>query len=115
MRLAKALAIAVGVLIVFFVVSALVHVLYLIGVGLVVAAAIFFAFKAWERYKQARQRSEERHEERMQRRAERSPGRSIEPRPRQYPGTTGTAASQPAASGNLDIEEELARLKRDMN
>ncbi len=41
MRWLKVLAIAVAVVIVFFVISALTHILYLIGVGLLIAAALF--------------------------------------------------------------------------
>jgi Flp pilus assembly protein TadB len=80
MRWLKVLAIAVGVVIVFFVISSLVHILYLIGVGLLIAAALFVAFKGWEKHKRAR----ERHEERRQQREERRARPSIEA-PRQQP------------------------------
>lgn len=117
MRWVKVLAIAAGILIVFIVVSSLVHILYLIGVGVVIIAAILLAFKAWQQYKSAQQRHEERRLQRQERREERRPGRSIEARPPQYPGTsgvTGTSGRQ-AVSGqpNIDIEEELARLRRE--
>jgi membrane protein implicated in regulation of membrane protease activity len=111
MRLMKVLAIAAGILIVFIVLSALWHILYLIGVGIVIVGVLFLAFKAWEQYKRAQQRHEERRDQRAQRRDERSTSRSIEARPPQYPGTTGT----PAGSARQDdIDEELARLRRDM-
>jgi len=116
MRLLKVLGIAAGILIVFIVISALWHILYLIGVGIVVVGAIFLLFKAWEQYKRAQQRHEERREERVQRREERqqqrSPGRSLEARQPQYPGTSGLPK---AGSDQMDIEEELARLRRDMH
>ena len=58
MRWLKVLAIAVAVVIVFFVISSLTHILYLIGVGLLIAAALFAAVKGWEQYKLARERHE---------------------------------------------------------
>jgi flagellar biosynthesis component FlhA len=115
MRLMKVLAIAAGILIVFIVFSAVWHILYLILVGIAIVGALFLLFKAWEQYKRAQQRHEERREQRAQRRDERRDERSarpsIEARPPQYPGTSGT----PAGSGQqFDIDEELARLRRDM-
>jgi hypothetical protein len=118
MRWFKVLAIAVAVVIVFFVISALVHILYLIGVGLLIAAALFAAVKGWEQYKRAR----ERHEEGRQQRAERRVHRSIEtPRqkptglppidaPRQQP----TGLPPAATPSGFDVDEELARLKREL-
>jgi hypothetical protein len=105
MRWLKVLAIAVAVVIVFFVISSLVHILYLIGVGLLIAAALFAAFKGWEQYKRAR----ERHEERRQQREERRARPSIEaPRqqptclpidaPRQQPTGLPPAATPPAST-----------------
>jgi biopolymer transport protein ExbB/TolQ len=115
MRWVKALAIAVAVLIVFIVVYSLLHVLYLIGIGIVIAAAIFAAVKGWEQYKLARQRQEERRQQRIQEREQRMQEReqrrsrpTIEA-PRQQP-----AGLPPAASAQLDVEEELARLKRQL-
>ncbi|MGH3228901.1 MAG: hypothetical protein ACRDOA_10010 [Streptosporangiaceae bacterium] len=70
MRWLKVLAIALAVVIVFFVISSLVHILYLIGVGLLIAAALFAAFKGCDQYKRAR----ERHEERRLARLKREPG-----------------------------------------
>jgi hypothetical protein len=117
MRWLKVLAIAVAVMIVFFVISSLVHILYLIGVGLLIAAALVAAFKGWEQYKRAR----ERHEERRQQRAERRARPSIEA-PRQQP--TGLPIDVPrqqpsglpsaATPSGFDVEEELARLKREL-
>lgn len=115
MRLMKVLAIAAGILIVFIVLSALWHILYLIGVGIVIVGVLFLAFKAWDQYKRAQQRHGERREERAQRREERQQqrraGRSLETRPQQYPGTSGMPQ---AGAKDLDIDEELARLRRDM-
>jgi hypothetical protein len=129
MRWLKVLAIAVAVVIVFFVISSLVHILYLIGVGLLIAAALFAAVKGWEQYKRAR----ERHEERRQQRAELRARPSIEaPRqqptglpieaPRQQP--TGLPIEAPrqqptglppaATPSGFDVDEELARLKREL-
>ena len=105
MRWLKVLAIAVAVVIVFFVVSSLVHILYLIGVGLLIAVALFAAFKGWEQYKRAR----ERHEERSQQREERRARPSIEA-PRLQP----TGLPPAATSSGFDVDEELARLKREL-
>lgn len=105
MRWLKVLAIAVAVVIVFFVVSSLVHILYLIGVGLLIAVALFAAFKGWEQYKRAR----ERHEERSQQREERRARPSIEA-PRQQP----TGLPPAATPSGFDVDEELARLKREL-
>src|SRR5246127_3005838 len=110
MRWLKVLAIAVAVVIVFVVVSSLVHILYLIGVGLLIAAALFAAFKGWEQYKRAR----DRHEERRQQRGERRARPSIET-PRQHPPGPPIAAPRqrppgppPAATpSGFDVEEEL--------
>jgi hypothetical protein len=49
MRWLKVLVIAVAVVVVFVVISALVHILYLVGVGLLIAAALFAAVKGWRR------------------------------------------------------------------
>lgn len=115
MRLMKVLAIAAGILIVFIVISALWHILYLIGVGIVIVAALFLAFKAWDQYKRAQQRHEQRRAERAQqreeRRQQRSPGRRLEAKPPQYPGTSGMPQ---AGASSTDLDEELARLRRDM-
>ena len=105
MRWLKVLAIAVAVVIVFFVISSLVHILYLIGVGLLIAAALFAAVKGWEQYKRARAR----HEERLQQREERRARPSIEA-PRQQPTGLPPAATSPG----FDVDEELARLKREL-
>jgi type II secretory pathway pseudopilin PulG len=115
MRWIKVLAIAVAVVIVFFVFSWLWHILYLILVGLVIAAALFAAFKGWEQYKLARQRHEERRQQRLQERQQRQQQReerharpTIEA-PRQQP--TGLP---PAGTANFDVDEELARLRREL-
>lgn len=121
MRWLKVLAIAVAVVIVFFVVSSLVHILYLIGVGLLIAVGLFAAFKGWEQYKRARERHEERSQQRLQQREERRARPSIEA-PRQQP--TGLPIEAPrlqptglppaATSSGFDVDEELARLKREL-
>lgn len=105
MRWLKVLAIAVAVVIVFFVISSLVHILYLIGVGLLIAAALFAGFKGWEQYKRAR----ERRQQRLQQREERRAGPSIEA-PRQQP----TGLPPTATPSGFDVDEELARLKREL-
>jgi hypothetical protein len=117
MRRLKVLAVAVAVVIVFVVISSLVHILYLIGVGLLIAAALFAAFKGWEQYKRARERSEERRQQREERRArpsieaprQRPTGLPIDA-PRQRP--TGLPPS--ATPSGFDVDEELARLKREL-
>ena len=115
MRWIKVLAIAVAVVIVFSVFSWLWHILYLIGIGLVIAAALFAAYKGWEQYKLARQRHEERRQQRLQERQQRQQQReerrtrpTIEA-PRQQP--TGLP---PAGAAGMDVDEELARLKREL-
>jgi MFS superfamily sulfate permease-like transporter len=118
MRWMKALGIAAAVLIVFIVLGTVLHFLYWIAVGVVLAAAIFAAFKVHERYKLARVRHEQarsrKQEERLQREQERQQRsrhgepRSVEAAPQQAPQIP------PAAPAHHDIEEELARLKRDM-
>jgi hypothetical protein len=109
MRWLKVLAIAVAVVIVFFVVSSLVHILYLIGVGLLIAVALFAAFKGWEQYKHARERHEERRQQRLQQREERRARPPIEA-PRQQP----TGLPPAATPSGFDVDEELARLKREL-
>ena len=121
MRWLKVLAIAVAVVIVFFVISALTHILYLIGVGLLIAAALFAAFKVREQYKLARERREERRQQRLQQREERRARPSVET-PRQQPTRLPIEAprQQPtglpptATSPGFDVDEELARLKREL-
>lgn len=110
MRLMKVLAIAVGILIVFFVISFLWHILYLIGVGLVIVAALFAAYKGWEQYKLARQRHEQRRDQRQRERQQqrdqrRSGSRAVEPARERPSGLPPAARS--------DVDEELARLKRE--
>lgn len=116
MRWVKVLAIAAGILIVFIVLSSLMHILYLIGVGIVIVGAIFLAFKAWEQYRRAQVRHDERRQQRVERREERrqerSPERSLEARPPQHPSTSGMPQSD---ARQVDIDEELARLRRDMH
>ena len=129
MRWLKVLAIAVAVVVVFVVISALVHILYLVGVGLLIAAALFAAFKGWEQTTRARERREERRQQREERRAhpfieasrQQPTGFPIEA-PRQQP--TGFPIEAPrrqptglppaVTSSGFDVEEELARLKREL-
>ena len=105
MRWLKVVAVAIAVVVVFVVISALVHIVYLVGVGLLIAAALFAAIKGWEQIKRAR----ERHEERRQQRQERRARPSIEA-PRQQP----TGLPPAATSRGFDVDEELARLKREL-
>jgi hypothetical protein len=115
MRWLKVLAIAVGVVIVFIVASSLLHILYLIGIGLLVAAAIFLAFKGYEQYKLAQRRHEERRQQRIQEREQRTQAREQRrPRPTIEAPRQQPAGLPPAASAPLDVEEELARLKREL-
>jgi ABC-type nickel/cobalt efflux system permease component RcnA len=109
MRWLKVLAIAVAVVIVFVVISSLMHILYLIGVGLLIAAALFAVFKGWDQYKRARERHEERRQQRLQRPEKHRARPSIEA-PRQQP----TGLPPTATRSGLDVDEELARLKREM-
>jgi hypothetical protein len=115
MRWLKVLAVAAAVVVVFVVISALVHIAYLVGVGLLIAAALFAAFKVWEQTKRAQERREERRQQREERRARpsidapRHAGLPIEA-PRQQ--LTGLPPS--VTSSGFDVEEELARLKREL-
>jgi hypothetical protein len=108
MRWLKVLAIAVAVVIVFFVISSLVHILYLIGVGLLIAVALFAAFKGWEQYKRARERHEERGQRHLQQPEEHRAPPPIDA-PRQHTGLPPTATPS-----GFDVDEELARLKREL-
>jgi cytochrome c-type biogenesis protein CcmH/NrfG len=113
MRWLKVLAVAVAVVVVFVVISALVHILYLVGVGLLLAAALFAAFKVWEQTKRARDRREERRQQREERRAHPSteaPRQQPIEAPRQQP----TGLPPAVTSSGFDVEEELARLKREL-
>jgi hypothetical protein len=117
MRWMKALGIAAVILAVFIAISFVLHFLYWIAVGVVLAAAVFAAFKVHEKYKLARVRHEQararKQGERLQREQEReqrrhSGERSVEAAPPQARGIP------PAAPAHHDIDEELARLRRDM-
>jgi hypothetical protein len=109
MRWLKVLAIAVAVVIVFFVISSLVHIVYLIGVGLLIAAAIFAAYKGWTQYKRASERHEERRKQRRQQPAEPRIPPAVQA-PRQQP----TGFPPTATPAGFDVDEELARLKREL-
>jgi hypothetical protein len=117
MRWLKVLAVAVAVVVVFVVISAVVHILYLVGVGLLIAALLFAAVKGSEQAKRARRRLGERRQQREERRARPSIGV-----PRQQPTGLPIEASRqqptwlpPAVtSSGFDVEEELARLKREL-
>lgn len=117
MRWMKALGIAAAVLIVFIVLGTVLHFLYWIAVGVVLAAAVFAAFKVHEKYKLARARHEQararKQEERLQREQERQQRRHREPRSVEA-APPPPARIQPGAPAQPDIEEELARLRRDM-
>jgi hypothetical protein len=117
MRWLKVLAIAVAVVIVFFVISWLVHILYLIGVGLLIAAALFAAVKGWEQYKHARERREERRQKREGRRARPSieaPRQQPTGLPIEAPRQQPTGLPPTAIPSGFDVDEELARLKREL-
>jgi flagellar biosynthesis component FlhA len=125
MRLVKVLAAVAAVLVVFIVISSLLHLFYLIAVGVVIAAAIYAAFKVHEKYKLARQNHEQarlqRNEARMQRdqeregrRRHRDEPRSVAPAPPPATRIQPDAPAQRGAPAPHDIEAELERLKRDM-
>jgi Flp pilus assembly protein TadB len=103
--------------VVFVVISALVHILYLVGVGLLIAAAIFAAFKGWEQAKRARERREERRQQRAERRARpsiESPRRQGTGLPIEAPRQQPTGLPPAVTSSGFDVEEELAPLKREL-
>jgi hypothetical protein len=125
MRWVKVVAAIAAVLVVFIVISSLLHLFYLIGVGVVIAAAIYAAFKVHDKYKLARQHHEQarlqRNEARMQRDQERQgrrhhgdEPRSVEPAPPPATQVQPGAPAQRGAPVPNDIEAELERLKRDM-
>jgi hypothetical protein len=117
MRWLKVVAIAVAVVVVFVVISALVHILYLVGVGLLIAAALFAAFKGWEQTKRARERREERRQQREERRAHPSieaPRQQPTGLPIEAPRQQPTGLPPAVTSSGFDVEEELARLKREL-
>jgi len=99
MRLFKVLAIAVAVVCVLLVVSEVLRILFLIGTGVLIAVAFFAVYKGWERYNRGIRRND-------QSRAARRSRRVVES-PRQQP--TGF---QPPATDGFDLDEELARLRR---
>ena len=117
MRWLKVVAVAVAVVVVFVVISAVVHIVYLVGVGILIAAALFAAFKGWEQVKRARARHEERRLQRQERRArpsveaprQQGTGLPIEASRQQLTGLPPTVSSS-----GFDVEEELARLKREL-
>jgi len=117
MRWLKVIAVAVAVVVVFVVISAVVHILYLVGVGLLIAAAIFAAFKGWEQTKRARERREERRQQREERRAHPSieaPRQQPAGLPIEAPRQQPTGLPPAVTSSGFDVEEELARLKREL-
>lgn len=116
MRWLKVLAIAVAVVVVFVVISALVHILYLVGVGLLIAAALFAAVKGWEKTKRARERREERRQQREEGRAHPSIEAPRQPTglPIEAPRQQPTGLPPAVTSSGFDVEEELARLKREL-
>jgi hypothetical protein len=117
MRWLKVLAIAVGIVLVFVVISAVAHLLYLVGVGLLIAAALFVAFKGWEQTKRARERREERRQQREQRRAHPSieaPRQQPTGLPIEAPRQQPTGLPPAVTSSGFDVEAELARLKREL-
>jgi len=117
MRWLKVIAVAVAVVIVFFVISSLVHILYLIGVGLLIAAALFAGFKGREQYKRTRERHEERRQQREERRARPSteaPRQQPTGLPVEAPRQQPTGLPPAATPSGFDIDEELARLKREL-
>jgi flagellar biosynthesis component FlhA len=119
MRWMKALGIAAAILIIFIVIASLWHILYLIAIGIVLAALVFVAFKVHEKYKLAQKRHEQtrarKQTERLQREQEREQRRHGREAPRGVEAAPPQAQQiPPAATSHHDIEEELARLKRDM-
>jgi hypothetical protein len=114
MRWLKVLAIAVAVVLVFVVISAVAHILYLVGVGLLIAAALFAAVKGWEQTKRARERREERRQQREERRAHPLPQQQPTGLPVEAPRQQPTGLPPAVTSSGFDVEEELARLKREL-
>lgn len=116
MRWLKVLAIAVAVVVVFVVISAVAHILYLVGVGLLIAAALFAAVKGWEKTKRARERREERRQQREEGRAHPSIEAPRQPTglPIEAPRQQPTGLPPAVTSSGFDVEEELARLKREL-
>jgi hypothetical protein len=108
-RWIKALAIGAGVLLVFFVVSTLIHIVEWAIIGIVVVAAIAGVFKARQQYRIARERRDQHRIERRNR--SRSRG-AMETGPAQADPVETEAPR--AAHAPRDVEDDLARLKREM-
>jgi hypothetical protein len=114
MRWFKVAAIAGGILIAFLVVSSVVHFIFSLVSGLVIAAvvagAIFVAIKVARSGKQVSGKKAER--EVGEPGSYRSlPGADVEP----YSTSVPTQQPQRQAPNPQDIDEELARLKREMD
>jgi hypothetical protein len=116
MRWFKVAAIAGGILIAFLVVGSVVHFIFSLITGLVIAAAvagaIYVAFKVARSGKQISRKREER-EVRDRERESRQPL----PRADVEPYSTQVPTQQPRQHipNTQDIDDELARLKREMD
>jgi hypothetical protein len=113
MRWFKVAAIAGGILIAFLVVGSVVHFIFSLITGLVIAAAvagaIYIAFKVARSGKQISRKREEREVR------ERDSRQSL-PRADVEPYSTSVPTQQPRQHipNTQDIDDELARLKREM-
>jgi ABC-type transport system involved in cytochrome bd biosynthesis fused ATPase/permease subunit len=114
MRWVKVGLIAVGALIAFIVVQSVLHLLYLAFIALAIGVVIAVAVKARSQYRIAREHRAQLRQEK----AERKP----QARERSAGHMTGTPAwmpqdtvpSQDTVPPRHDVEDELARLKREM-
>ncbi len=109
MRWIKVIVIVIGVIVVFGIISTLLHVLLWIGVGIVIAALVAGALKA-RSLTQGRQRQPTTGKQ-SERAAEAGPAQRQLDVPAAQPQLEVRAK---AAQRQQDVEDELARLKREM-
>ena len=112
MRWAKAVMIALGALVAFIVIESVFRLLQWAIIALVIGVIIAIAVKANHQYKLARERRAEVRQEKAARRRQvrdepGEPARQVA----QAPVRTAQSAPPPARD---DVDDELARLKRDM-
>lgn len=108
MRWVKVGLIAVGALIAFILIQSVLHLLYLAFIALVIGVVIAVAVKARSQYRIAREHRAQVRQEKAERTSQ-----VQEHRTRQV---TGTPARMPQGTvpPRHDVEDELARLKREM-
>jgi hypothetical protein len=118
MRWFKVAAIAGGILIAFLVVGSVVHFIFSLITGLVIAAAVAGAiYVAFKVARSGRQISRKREEREVRDRARERESHQPLPRADVEPYSTSVPTQQPRQHipNTQDIDDELARLKREMD